>query len=203
MPPAAPWPQIHGWLEGLIAAWGPFAVFWGCFFEGETAAMLGGLMAHRGLASWPLIAALAVAGAFLADQMWFFLARLAPRRGRIERLRQKARESRLGQRVEANRLWIALIYRFIPGTRILGPVLLAQTDMGWRSFVAANAAMSIVWGLIFTWIGYRFGDTAERLFGRLGGHHWLSLLLAVVGLGVILHLVIRHFARPQISAGGE
>ena len=44
MPPAAPWPQIHGWLEGLIAAWGPFAVFWGCFFEGETAAMLGGLV---------------------------------------------------------------------------------------------------------------------------------------------------------------
>ena len=188
------------WLEGLIAAWGPLAVFLGCFVEGETAAILGGLIAHRGLAPFTLVALAAFAGAFLADQMWFGLSRHAPDRGMIRKMRARAAASGFRARLEARGSLMALVFRFLPGTRIIGPVLLAQTAMSWPRFALLNGAAAALWAVVFTGLGWHFGLAAEGIFGRLRGHHWLIALALLAVAALAAHVWLRRRtaqARPR------
>ncbi|AWD20593.1 DedA family protein [Fuscovulum blasticum] len=201
-------------IESLIQAYGPAAVFLGCFFEGETAALLGGVFAHRGLdggtaalmpdpvgsarwfgiGAWSGMAAVAGLGAFLADQMWFLLSRHAPDVGPLRRLRQAAAASPLRSRLESSRHLMAMLFRFIPGTRIAGPILLAQTALSWPAFAALNGASVCVWALLFTGLGYHFGLAAEALLGRLAAHHWLWLVAGLALAGLAAHRLV--FRRP-------
>ncbi|MGA0542307.1 DedA family protein [Neotabrizicola sp. VNH66] len=182
-------------IEALIAAGGPFAVFLGCFLEGETAAVLGGLIAHRSLAPYPLIAGLAFLGAFLADVMWFLLSRRAPDRGPVRRLRAKAAQSPFAARLHRNADLMTFAFRFLPGTRILGPVLLAQTPLPVLRFVLLNALASALWAGVFTGIGWQFGLAAEGIFGRLAAHHWLIALAVLAVAAVALHLWLSRRSR--------
>ncbi len=186
-------------FEALISRWGLFAVFWGCFFEGETAAVLGGVIAHHGLIGWSLTAITAFFGAFLADQMWFLLSRHMPREGRIGgwlgRLSGKARATWLHQWLSRHPEGLTLAFRFVPGTRIVGPILLAQTGLSWARFSLLNALSCVIWAVAFTGIGYHFGRAAHAVLGRLHGLH-LGLLLMVPGAaGLLLHLLLRRRAR--------
>lgn len=153
-------------------------------------------MAHRaqgtGLASGPGMALMAAAGAWASDQMWFLLARYAPNRGLVQRLRAKAAASPATRFVARHRLALALGYRFVPGLRIAGPMLLAQTEMRWPLFLAINTAIAAIWGCLFTALGYHFGLAAEHLLGRLHLQHWLLLVAAVVVAGIAGHLILRR-----------
>ena len=60
----------------LVHSYGYAAVFVGSFLEGETVAALGGLAAHRGYLALPWVIAIAAAGGFLSDQVFFGVGRL-------------------------------------------------------------------------------------------------------------------------------
>ncbi len=181
-------------LESLVANWGPAAVFVGCFFEGETSAVLGGVIAHRGIAGWLVMAAAAAAGAYSADQAWFLLSRHAGNWPRLARLRERAAASRFQAGLGRHAVVASLIFRFIPGTRIVGPVLLAQTGLRWPVFALLDGLSVLVWAAIFTALGYHFGRAAEALFGHMPLHDWLWLVLILGAIVLTLHLLWRHRA---------
>ncbi|MCL4065163.1 VTT domain-containing protein [Pseudomonas sp. GX19020] len=188
-------------LEGLLSRWGLVAVFWGCFFEGETAAILGGVITHHGLSHWALTALAAFAGAFLADQIWFLLSRHMPREGRIgswlSRMADRTKANWLHQWLSRHPDGLTLAFRFVPGTRIVGPVLLAQTAMGWRRFTALNALSCAIWAMLFTALGYHFGRAVYLMLGRLHGMHLGMMLIMIAGVGLALHLILRRKARRR------
>src|SRR5690242_20928624 len=62
-------------IEAIIARYGVVAVFAGAGFEGETAAVAGGLLAHQGYFALPSAMAAAAAGSLVADQIFFLLGR--------------------------------------------------------------------------------------------------------------------------------
>ena len=62
-------------LQVFIENYGYFAVFIGCFFEGETVLVLAGFAAHLGYLSLPLVVATAAAAGFCGDQTFFALGR--------------------------------------------------------------------------------------------------------------------------------
>ncbi|NPD15666.1 DedA family protein [Xinfangfangia sp. D13-10-4-6] len=186
-------------LESLISRWGLWAVFWGCFFEGETAAVLGGVIAHHGLTGWKVTAIVAFCGAVAGDQMWFLLSRHISGQGwiasRLARLRGKPGAAQIRQWVSDHPDGLTLAFRFVPGTRILGPILLAQAGVSWLRFTALNALSCLVWAVGFTAIGYHFGLAAHVILGRLHGLHLGLLLLFVIAAGLALRLVIRARTR--------
>ncbi|MCB5409700.1 DedA family protein [Pseudogemmobacter faecipullorum] len=183
-------------LSAFIAQWGIAAVFLGCFFEGETAAILGGVIAHRGLTGWGETALAAFLGALLADQLWFLLARALPaesRAGRWLKARsQSGTGSALFRRLEQNHIALTLAFRFIPGTRILGPLALGRSSMSWPGYSLWNSLSCLVWAVLFTGLGYHFGQAAEAGLGRLHEVHFLGLLLVVALAGLILARLCHH-----------
>ena len=182
-------------LETLISAYGPPAVFAGCLLEGETAAILGGFIAHRAQGSGiggPGMAVVAAAGAFLGDQLWFLVDRHAPDRGMVQRLRQKARDSRFVPLLHRHKIGMTLAFRFIPGLRIAGPVLLSQTNLRWPVYAVLNAASVAVWASLFTALGYHFGLEAEHLLGHLHPHHWFWLAGGMLALGLLAQRLLHR-----------
>lgn len=154
-------------LEGLISSYGTIAVFLGCAAEGETAAFLGGIVAHRGLIGWGEIAIAAASGSFIADQAAFWTGRRMQSNARVKRLLQRPQAERVRRMLHENPRSFILGFRFVPGLRVVGPVAIGALDVGPLRFLALNAVSAIIWGAVFTGLGYHFGMAVEVILGRI------------------------------------
>ena len=66
---------MHLHLPELIQTYGYSAIFAGTLLDAETVLLIGGFAAHRGYLDLPTVVGVAIAGSFLANQLWFFLGR--------------------------------------------------------------------------------------------------------------------------------
>jgi membrane protein DedA with SNARE-associated domain len=180
---------MSAWLEGIIEQYGFAAVALGTALEGDAAALAGGMLAYRGLLPlWPAAGA-AMAGAFFSDIMIYALARHHRDAPRVRGAVDHPRIAGLVRRLSRNLVVFALVFRFIPGMRTVGPVSLAVLGFGPVRYVACAAASSVLWGIAGVMLGYFLGHTVELIFGELERiEHALILpaLLAAAGAAGVL-----------------
>lgn len=179
-------------LENLIQTWGLPALFAGGVFEGDTVAMLGGALAHRGHLGFWAAAGTVGAGAALADQLWFHLARAHRERAFIRRIAARPAAMRVMALV-ARRPVLAIVgFRFVWGMRTIGPVALGVSEVPGGLYVALNLMSVAVWAVLMTGLGYGAGRAVEQLFGRLPLAHHLGLAgLAILALVAAFALLRR------------
>jgi len=181
----------------FVQTYGYPAVFAGSFLEGETLLALGGLAAHRGYLALPWVIAVATVGAFLGDQLYFWLGRrfgpqllarwpgLAPSAARVARL------------LERYDFWFVPGLRFVYGLRVAGVVALGMTRIGALRFLALNLAGAVGWAALVGGLGYAAGGVLERLLGDLGKvEQVLFAAVAVAGLVAAILGRIRRRRRP-------
>jgi membrane protein DedA with SNARE-associated domain len=183
-------------IHALIEQYGLVAVFAGCLFEGETAAILGGFFGHQGVfVPWQAFAA-ASAGAFLGDASFFLAGRRFAEHRLVRRLRKKPGFSHAYELVRAHPNLFVLTNRYVYGMRLLGGVVAGLSDIPPLRFLLLNALSSLSWAALFTGLGYFFGLGAEQLLGEtLHKHH---RLLIALGIGVVV-LLLGHFAARRLS----
>ena len=145
-------------LQSIIANYGYFAVFFGCFFEGETVLVLAGFAAHAGYLSLPAVMATAAAAGFCGDEVFFALGR---RYGqdlfrRFPALRRG--ETRIRKLVERFGAYAAFGVRFLVGLRIAGPIVMGAGRMPAWKYSPANALGAVTWAGVFSTAGYLFGQ---------------------------------------------
>ena len=174
-------------IATLVESIGPWAIALGAGFEGETAAVAGGVMAHHQL--FPLWAAfLATAlGAFGADQLFFQLGRRFRERPFVVHARQKRAFAIAVRFIERYPTGFILAYRFLYGLRVVSPVAIGLSSIRWRRFAALNVLSSILWSAIFTTIGFLFGPTVTRMIHKLAPYK-TELLIALPIPGACLLL---------------
>ena len=187
--------SVVEWLEGLQGPWaylGVFvvafaehALFVGTFLPGEVILPLTGVAAAAtGVVAWPVAAACATLGGFLADQLTYWLGRWLGRRhgrragapGRFARPAAVVRE--LYRRHGA----LALVLgRFVAGVAPFVAPGAGWAGMPYRRFLPANALANALWGPVMVGTGYLFGVQAARLEGpwRWAG---LAVTAAVLAL---------------------
>lgn len=177
-------------LEALVEQWGLVALFVGTGLEGETAAVTGGLLAHRGLL--PLAAAMAVAvtGSFLADQGFFLIGRRFRHHPRVRRIMARPAFARALAAFERRPTGFILGFRFLYGLRTISPVAIGTTNVAHRRYMALNAVSALVWGVGFTAIGYGFGDGLEAMLHRYRPSG-TTLVLAGTGVGLAIYAIYR------------
>ncbi len=166
-------------IEALVARYGLVAIFLGSGLEGETAVVTGGVLAHQGLVPlWGAMAA-AVAGSFVADQLFFAGGRHFRDSRFITRLRNKPAFAKALKLLEKYPRAFIFIYRFIYGIRTASPIAIGTSRIAQKTFFAVNLIAAIIWGTVFTAIGYLFGNVIEAFVGRIGTHR-LVLIAAVL-----------------------
>ncbi len=161
-------------IEVLIERYGALAVFLGAGIEGETAVILGGVLAHRALLSFWSVALAATLGSFLADQIFFFAGRHMRSNRFIGRMLAKPAVASVQHLLERHPTGFVFAFRFIYGLRTISPIAIGTTQIPTVKFMLLNAVAAAVWGPLFTAIGYFFGEGVEALLGRLPLPHHLA-----------------------------
>jgi membrane protein DedA with SNARE-associated domain len=182
----------------LVETIGPWAIALGSGFEGETAAIAGGVMAHRGI--FPIWAAwLACAfGAFVADEMFFQIGRRFRDRPFVTRVRQRSAFAKAVAFIERYPNAFIFIFRFLYGLRTVSPIALGLTNIPFRRFAALNALACLVWSGIYTAIGFWFGPTVDRIIIALTPYKTeLMIAFPIPGTCFLLWLLWRRWARKR------
>jgi membrane-associated protein len=211
--------SVLEWLEGLKGPWPYLAVFavalaehalfLGTFVPGEVILPLAGAAAATtGVVAWPLAAACATAGGFLADQLTFWLGR--------RWARWRGGRPGPGGRLAAPAAVVRELYRrhgalaLVIGRFVAGVAPFVAPGAGWAGmpyarFVPANALANVLWGPVMVGSGYLFGVQAARLQGP-----WRWAGLAVTGTVLALAFLrlrsigadlSRAAARPPADPG--
>lgn len=178
-------------MDEAIAQYGYLAVFVGTFLEGEMVLALAGAAAAHGYLSFPTILAVAACGAFLGDQLCFFVGRRYGQRilARFPRLAARV------PRVQALlRRWDApavILLRFLYGLRTAGPIIIGTCGISpWRLAVF-NFIGVLLWTPVVGGIGYAAGYALHEWLGRLK-HAQLGLLVLVAAGAAIAWYLLRR-----------
>ena len=177
-------------IELLIENYGLLAIFLGTAFEGETAAFLGGVVSHRHLLTYLSASLAASAGSFAGDQMWFFCGRYARHYSMVRKVLEKPAVTRVIELLERHPTGFIFSFRFLVGIRTISPIVIGTTKIPTMKFVVLNAASAMVWGQLFTSLGYLFGHGIEQTIGHLPFHrHMLialgaAFIILLIGFGV-------------------
>lgn len=183
-------------IENLLREYGAIGVFLGAAFEGQTAVIAGGFLAHLKLIPLWLVALSACAGSFLIDQGLF----LAGRRYKLNSL--VVRTSQTPAFAKALRFFVRypvsyiIAFRFIVGLRLASPIAIGVSDMETWRFTALNLLSAVIWAGTFSLLGYWFGETLQAWFGHIKGvEHWLGLGL----IGLVLAFAAFHLGKWAVG----
>ena len=167
----------------LIADYGYWAVFIGCFLEGETVLLLAGFAAHRGLLQIEQVAIVAFVASTLGDQSFYWIGR---RYGdslfkRFPRLGEQV--PRVQNLLDRYHTGLILSIRFIYGLRVAGPIAMGALQVPALRFAWLNALGAAVWAMLIAGLGYQFGNALELFFQDLRLiEEWVLAAILLLGL---------------------
>lgn len=179
-------------LVGLIV-FAEDALFIGFVIPGETAAVLGGVIASRGHVTYPLIALTVVAAAIVGDTVGYEVGRhLGPRILDLKILRRRRVKLESAQNFLRRHGGTAVFLgRFVAFFRAVMPALAGTSRMRYLKFLAFNAAGGFVWGVGFTLLGFLAG-TSYKTIEKTVGRDAAIAVAAVVVLALIAWRIREH-----------
>lgn len=202
---------MAGWIEGVLSDvpnWVlyltvfllPFleaSVFLGFVFPGETAVILGGVLASQGRVSLTTVLLLAIAGAITGDAIGYAVGR---------RYGAGLKASRVGQWVGDDRWeiterflhrrggtavffgrWTALLRAMVPGAA-------GMARLPYRTFALFNVLGGTVWAVACVLGGYLVGDVIGRFVSGFG-----YVIAAIAAVLLVAHLIKRHREKKVTS----
>jgi len=189
----------------LIAAlvFGETALFLGFVIPGETAAVLGGVLASRGRVSLPLLIVVVVAAAVTGPLVGYEIGRhLGGRLIAARRMRPVAAGMDRAQGVVRRRGGLAvLLGRFVAVLRALMPAVAGTTRMRYRTFLIYNVLGGIIWGVGYCLLGYAAGSAYAAIERTVGTG--VAIALAVVVLAAVAFWAIRRHRRERATPLGD
>lgn len=193
-------------LSQFIPTHGYWLTFVGSLFEGETMLVLAGLAVNRGYLVFTTLLALGALGGFLGDQIIFGLGRRYGSRI-LERFPSIARRAaQATSLVERYPELSVLGVRFMYGLRLIGPITIGMSRIGWLHFAGLNAIGAVAWSSVWLTVGYVAGAAIEAMLGSLKHvEHALfgSAVVVAVIASVLLHLRRRRAPRPRKTRGSS
>jgi undecaprenyl-diphosphatase len=174
------------------------AAFAGLAVPGETAVVLGGVVAFQGRVPVAAMAAAAALGAIVGDSVGFYLGRRLGTKvlgGRLGALMGRDRVESTMARIRAGGIKAVILGRFVGVLRAVMPFAAGSSGMAYGRFLVASVAGGTVWGVGFTLLGYLAGNSwrrVERYVGRAS-----TVLAIVIVTVVVLVLLARAAAKRQ------
>jgi membrane-associated protein len=175
-------PAVAYLLIGVLV-FAEAAFFVGFVLPGETAVVLGGVLASSGRLSLVRLMVLVVAAAVVGDTVGYEVGKHAGARGLRSRLLRRHRNRLDGARDFLRRRGGAAVFlaRFTAFFRAVMPALAGLSDMPYRRFLAFNATGGLVWGVGVTLLGFFAGASYRTVEAALGRGSAILLGVLLVG----------------------
>ena len=178
------------------------SAFVGFVFPGETALIVGGVIASQGHLSLASVLAAGVGGAIVGDSIGYLIGRRWGRRilhstlGRFVRVEHLIRaEEALARRGG----WAVFIGRFTAALRVLVPGLAGMARVPYRTFLVFNVTGALIWGTAMVVAGYLAGNSWHTLAHLFSGAGIVLTVLVVAGLAAVY--LVRRRRRGATRSG--
>jgi membrane-associated protein len=179
--------QLPLFLLLIFFAFAEAALFVGFILPGETALLIGGVLAHAGVWNvWVFLGA-AIVGAIAGDSVGYEVGKHFGPRIKVNAFGRLVGEKRW-------RLAQAIFDRYHGGAiffgraqallRALVPALAGMNNVPYRQFIKWNAAGGIVFSSIVVLLGYEFANSLATLEKYL--RYWAIFFLAAVAVVIFL-----------------
>lgn len=197
-------PVVYGVVAALVFC--EDALFFGFVLPGETAVVLGGVLAGHQKVSVGWLAVVVVLAAVAGDSVGYEIGhRFGPAlltTGPLRRHHERVENARAFYRAKGPAA--VFLGRFVAFLRALMPALAGVSHMRYRTFLAFNALGGLVWGVGFTLVGYFAGAAYARVEHLAGEAVAGAVAALVIAALVVWHLRRRRCrhrdaARPQRS----
>ena len=173
------------------------AIFVGFVIPGETAAVLGGVVASRGEVQLGTMMALVVLAAIIGDSVGYEVGKhLGTRLVKTKVLARYSRKVENAQEFLRRKGGSAVFLgRFTAFLRAVMPALAGTSRMPYGRFLAYNAAGGIVWGIGFVLLGFLAGNSYEAVAQAVGRD--LAVVIAAVAVVALIAWHLRSRRRQQ------
>lgn len=179
------------------------ALFIGFVIPGETAAVIGGVVASRGEVQLGLMMGLVVLAAVIGDSIGYEVGKhVGPRLLEI-RLLNRSRENLDKAQDFLRRHGGSAVFlgRFIAFFRAVMPALAGISRMHYPRFLAFNAAGGLLWGAGFVLVGYLAGSSYEAVAATVGRDvAAVAVVIAIVAAVLLRVRSARRKRRPAQDA---
>jgi membrane protein DedA with SNARE-associated domain len=188
-------------MEEFLRQYGPIGIFLGAGFEGQTALIVGGILARQHILQLWLVLACATAGSGIVDHLLFVAGRQFRSHRWVARATQQAAFAQALKFIERYPIGYILAFRFIFGLRVASPIAIGVSQVpAWR-FALLNVLGAVIWAAAFTFGGFIFGEAIHNLLGK--GHHagrWTLAAAGCVVAAVVVVWLVRYLRRRRRDA---
>jgi membrane-associated protein len=183
-------------LVGLLV-FAEDALFVGFVIPGETAAVLGGVVASRGHVQLWLMMALVVLAAIIGDTAGYEIGKHFGRRVLNLKVmdRRRAKLEKAQDFLRRRGGSAVFLGRFVAFFRAVMPALAGTSRMPYPKFLAFNAAGGLVWGAGFVLLGFLAGNSYEAV-AKIAGRD-ITVIIALVAVAALVIWRVRKARREQ------
>jgi len=197
---------VLDFVTALLLTHGYLVIFLGAALDnfglpssGDIVLFAGGFFANNGQAALPLVMIIGFAGALVSDNSVYWIGRIGgrPLIDRILKIRllqflinEKSLE-KVERYFESHGGKTVFVGRFGPGLRSMTPLFAGVTRMGYFRFVPYNVAAALVWAVVYSLIGYVFGQYWSELLA-VAKSFGFSVVALVVLVSVAFVLRTRY-----------
>src|ERR687893_3200724 len=189
---------VLDFVNNLLIAHGYLVILFGAALDnfglpasGDIVLFAGGLFANGGQLALPLVMLSGFLGAFISDNSVYWIGRIGgrPMMYRILKMRflhfliNERSLDKVGHYFETHGGKTVFVGRFGPGLRSMTPLFAGVTRMKYYRFVPYNVAAATVWSVVYSLIGYVFGQYWTELLAVA-----TSFGYGVIGLAVLVLL---------------
>ena len=201
---------VLDFVTGLLLTHGYLVIFLGAALDnfglpssGDIVLFAGGFFANNGQAALPLVMLSGFAGALVSDNSVYWIGRTGgrPLIDRILKIRllhflinEKSLE-KVERYFESHGGKTVFVGRFGPGLRSMTPLFAGVTRMGYPRFVPYNVAAALVWSVVYSLIGYVFGQYWSELLAVAKSFGFS--VVALVTLVIVAFVLRRRYRRKK------
>jgi membrane-associated protein len=174
------------------------ALFFGFLLPGETAVIIGGVLAYRHSVSLTVMALVVVVAAILGDSVGYEVGKRYGSRLLASRVFAKHQDAIANGQHFLRRSGGRAVFlgRFTAFLRAVMPGMAGASQMPYRRFLLFNALGGLTWGLGFTVLGYLAGASYHKLESYAGKVSQGILIVVVVGVAILM--ARRHRAKAAL-----
>ncbi|HKU09879.1 MAG TPA: DedA family protein [Sinomonas sp.] len=196
-------PPLLAYVLVFVFVFAEDALFVGFVIPGETAAVLGGVIASQGKASVWLMAPLVVVAAIAGDSVGYEVGKhLGPRLLDSKPLRKHRRKLDNAQDFLRRRGgWAVFLGRFVAFFRAVMPALAGASRMRYLLFLPFNALGGVVWGVGYVLLGFLAGASYEAV-AKAAGRDVTAVIVVLAIIAVVVWRV-RKARRERREERGE
>lgn len=172
--------------EFLLHHFSYWILFFWSILEGEIGLTLAGFLAKKGVFSIEKIILIATAGALIGDILLYTSGRFLIKKKDFLPVNYKKRIENIEHWFHKHGILVIIFERFIYGTHIPSLLFVGMSGFSFWKFFIVDIIGVFLWSVVFTSLGYLFGESIIGIMIVLQKH--LSVLFLVLFFVLIIFL---------------